>query len=97
MGVRLPHEKESPQIVVLTPQITDDNTRGNSGHSHQGGETGSVVFAKANSTMKEEFVKIVLLVFARRQRIPKPIRPEKLERVVYCSTRIGILGGPGLC
>jgi hypothetical protein len=67
MGVGLSHEKESAQIVVITPQMANDNTRGNSSQSHQGGETGGVMFAKANSTMKEKLVQIVLLVFAWRQ------------------------------
>src|SRR6185369_2097079 len=67
MGVGLSHEKESAQIVVLTPQIADDNTRGNSSQPHQGGETGGVMFAKSDSTMKEKLVQIVLLVFAWRQ------------------------------
>jgi hypothetical protein len=67
MGIGLSHEKESAQIVVLTPQIADDNARGNSSQSHQGGETGGVMFAKANSPMKEKFVQIVLPVFAWRQ------------------------------
>ena len=57
----LSHEKESAQIVILTSQIADDNTRGNSSQSHQGGETGGVMFAKSNSTMKEKLVQIVLL------------------------------------
>src|SRR5947208_2041327 len=93
----LSHEKESAQVVVLTPQIADDDARGDPGQSHESGETGGIVFAKASSAMKEKLVQIILLVFTWRQRIAKPVRPEKLERVVYCGTRIGTLGDPGLC
>jgi hypothetical protein len=95
MSVRLSHKKESAQIVVLTAEVADYDTRGNSSQSHQGGKTGGVVFAEANSTTKEKFVQIVSAVFAGRQRITKPMRPEKLESAVDCSARIGILGDPG--
>src|SRR5207244_6795000 len=54
MGIGLSHEKESAQIVILTPQIADDNTRGSSRQSHQGGKTGGVMFAEANSPMRSE-------------------------------------------
>jgi hypothetical protein len=54
MGVSLSHEKEMAQIVILTAQIADDDTRRNSGQTHQRGETRGVVFAKANPPAKEK-------------------------------------------
>ena len=66
MRVRLAHEKEVAQIVVLTTQITDDDACGNPSQSHQGGETCGVVFAKTDATMKEKLFQIVFLVLAWR-------------------------------
>jgi hypothetical protein len=97
MCVRLAHEKEMAQIVVLTAQIADNDTRGHSSQSHQSSETGGVVSAKPDAPMKQKFLQIVLCEFAWRQRIAKTLRPEKLECAVYYSARIGSLCGPGLC
>ena len=97
MCVRLAHENEMAQLVVLTAQIADNDTRGNSSQSHQSSEAGGVVPAKANAPMKQKLFQIVLPEFAGRQRIGKPFRPEKLERAVYDHARIGILCGPRFC
>src|SRR4030095_13275238 len=97
MGIRLTHEKEMAKVVVLTAQIADNDTSRNSSQSHQSSEAGGVVSAKANAPMKQKLFQIVLPEFAWRQRIGKPVRPEKVECAVYYRARIGILCGPRLC
>jgi len=82
MRVRLSHQKEMAQIVILTAQISDDEPRWNSCQPHQGGETRSVVLAKTNPPMKEKLFQVVPSVFAWRQGIAKT-RLEKLERAIH--------------
>src|SRR4030095_4192135 len=96
MGVRLSHEKEMAQIVILTAQISDDHARRNSCQSDQGSETGSVMVAKTNPPMKEKLFQIILSVIAWRQGITKT-RLEKLQRAIHYGARIGVLRRPGLC
>src|SRR5689334_6655465 len=97
MCVRLAHQKEMAQIVVLTAQIPHNETGGNSSQSHQCSETRGVVAAKPDPSMKQKFFQIVLPEFTRRQRISKPFGLEKLECAIYDRARIGTLCGPGLC
>ena len=65
MCIRLSHDKESAEFVVLAAQIADDDARWNSSQSHQGGEAGGVVLAKTDAATEKEFVEIVPFVFAR--------------------------------
>src|SRR5215471_11952334 len=86
VSVCLSHEKE----------VTEDDTGGNSREPHQGRKASGVMFAEPNPTTEEKLVQIVPLVFARRQRVAEPIRPEKPEPVIYNAPRIGVVGSPGL-
>ena len=95
MGVGLVHEKESAQVIVFAAQIADHDARGNSGQPHQSSETGSVMLAKAGATMKEKFLQIVLVVFARCQRIAKSLVPKKLEGSAHGLPWLGIVCGKG--
>src|SRR5215469_4395909 len=97
MSVCLSHEKEVTEIVVLTTQVTDDDTGGHSREPHQGRKTSGVMFAEPDPTTEEKLIQIVPLVFTRRQRVAEPIRPEKPEPVVYNAPRIGVVDSPGLC
>src|SRR5947208_9210214 len=96
MSIRLSHQEEAAQVIVLTTQITDHDAGRNSSQAHQSSETGGVMFAKPNATMKQKLFQVVVPIFAWRQRITESLRPEKVKRAVYFSARIGILSGPGL-
>ena len=65
MGISLPNEEKVTKFVVLAAQITDNDTRGNSGKSHQGGEAAGVVLTETEPPMKKEFIEISLLVRTR--------------------------------
>jgi hypothetical protein len=67
MSVGLPYKKESAQVIVFAAQITHYDPRRNSGQPHQKSETGSVMSAKAGSTMKEKLLHIIVVIFPRGQ------------------------------
>src|SRR5438132_11347229 len=96
MSIRLSHEKEMSNLVILPAQITGNDTRGNSGQSHQGREAGRVVFAKSKTAMKKEFIETILSVFAWRRRIEKSLGPKKLQSLLYDRSWLCFVGRPGL-
>ena len=64
MCIRLSHDKEPADFVVLAAKIADDDARWNSSQSHQGGEAGGVVLTETGTATEKEFVEIVPFVFA---------------------------------
>ena len=62
MGISLPNQEKATKFVVLPAQVTDNDTRGNSGESHQGGEAAGVVLTETEPPMKKEFIEISLFV-----------------------------------
>ena len=83
-------------LVILTAQITGNDAGGNSGQSHQGRETGRVVFAKSKPAMKEELIEVILSVFAWRRRIEKSLGAKKFQSFLYDRSWLCFVCRPGL-
>src|SRR4029078_1174806 len=90
--VRLPDQEEMPEIVLLTPEISDNNARRDSCQPHQSSETRGVMLAKADATTKKKFVEI--MVFARRQGIAEALCAKELKRTSYYGARVQIAHCP---
>src|SRR5438477_1972622 len=96
VSIRLSHENEMSNLVILTAQITGNDAGGNSGQSHQGRETGCVVFAKSKPAMKEELIEVILSVFAWRRRIEKSLGAKKFQSFLYDRWWLCFVCRPGL-
>jgi hypothetical protein len=53
------------------------------------------MFAETQTTTEKKFLQV--FVFARRQRIAEPLRPEELKCAAYHAARVTILHCPGVC